>query len=330
MTCEICGGELEVGMPRCLYCGNKVEWPELKREPEPEEGGYTGNRRFCTRCGAPLTPGNEVCLACGHRNTPPGTYKDDAYHVGNEGYYGEASYKEHDRYEADHGNDARRYDRSDGRERRGYDDEPVYHEQRPAQQRSTSRGGMRVNPVGAAGKIVKGAASAIPTGGGGKKKKKKDDKKKTTRTVVLAVLGLMVLFGITFVIFFRLLGGSFSDASPSESPTPSETASPAATEDPNWTPTIRTERPASSSNGGGSSSGGTSNEREPSPVRTRAPQPQPTRAPQREEPTTEPEENADEETGSNEEENSSGAETGTDESGSETSSESESEVIEPE
>lgn len=329
MKCEICGGELEVGMPRCPYCGNKVEWPELKREPEHEDNVYTGGGRYCTRCGAPLRPGDDVCPACGHRNTP--AQGSGAVYDGNDrydgGYYGDESHSEP--YRGDYRNDVHRYEHSGEDERRGYSYEQRNTGQRQPQPRS-SRGGMRMNPVGAAGKIVKGAASAIPTGGGGKKKKKKDDKKKTTRTVVLAVLGLMVLFGITFVIFFRLLGGSFSDASPSESPTPSETASPAATEDPNWTPTIRTERPASSSNGGGSSSGGTSNEREPSPVRTRAPQPQPTRAPQREEPTAEPEENADEETGSNEEENSSGAETGTDESGSETGSESESEVIEPE
>ncbi|MGN0162109.1 MAG: YARHG domain-containing protein [Candidatus Ornithomonoglobus sp.] len=64
-------------------------------------------------------------------------------------------------------------------------------------------------------------------------------KKHPVRIAVIMVLAMMVIFAVTFSIFFHLLGGSFSEEEPTDTPAPVETLPVVATER-----SISTEAPA--------------------------------------------------------------------------------------
>lgn len=76
----------------------------------------------------------------------------------------------------------------------------------------------------------------IPAGGeddmsNRKANTQKGKKKHPVRTAVIMVLAMMVIFAITFSIFFHLLGGSFkNEEEPTDTPAPTETLPAAATE----------------------------------------------------------------------------------------------------
>lgn len=240
MKCSICGADVDAAYNSCPYCGNKIDWPEIRREvEEPPETPYNDEFRYCIRCGRPLDMRTHSCPSCGYRYT---SASGDTG-AGSSGSSG-TERKAPERSAGGGTGQARSGERSGGSCR-----------QSGAPRSTGGRGGAA--PVRAAGrtagKIVKGAASAIPSGGGSmsKKKKGKNKKKNNGKIAVLSVLGLMALFAVTFLIFFKLLGGSFSDAEPSASPSPtatvsaspSPTASASASAAPAWTPSVATRAP---------------------------------------------------------------------------------------
>ncbi len=248
---------MDPGYNSCPYCGNKIEWPELKQEQAEELRNvpYNDEFRFCIRCGRRLDPETHVCPSCGYRYAAAQEQSaEDPENTESAGRYPSDRVPD-DGYEA--------YSRGDSPERTG-----------------SRSGADPIRMVGkAAGKVVRGAAAAIPSGGGGmsgkNKKNKRNKKKNTGKIVVLSVIGMMALFAVTFVIFFYLLGGSFSSDEPTASPSVSPSSSPAAAE---WTPSISTRAPATQR----PQSAGTTR-KTPEPTRRPAPTPEPV-------PTQEPEE----------------------------------------
>ena len=109
----------------------------------------------------------------------------------------------------------------------------------------------------------------------------------------MAVAGLMAVFALTFVIFFNLLGGSFTGTDEETSPSPVASATAAATEAAEWTPTVRTEPPRATrqpqQHGGNEESRPA---RTPAPAEDEEPEERPEEEPETEAP--EPETDADE------------------------------------
>ncbi len=303
MKCSICGGDINYGERTCPYCGNRIKWETEEKPVQEHEIEETPGRsvKYCTWCGAQIDPVTNRCVSCGRESVIHDVNEDRNDHISQHAEYctwcgaridpvthrcvscGRISGLHHDSFSDEKKEQsAPRAEtvRSTAPGKVGYSDK--------GQNNKRQRYTKNIRPVKTAGKMVRGAASAIPSGGGKKKNKKKNgkDKRGSMKSVVLIVIGMMALFALTFVVFFNLLGSSLEE--PEETVSPAATMEGKETADPNWTPYIsETQKP--------------SHTKTPEkPAKTKAPQktkepmrtsePEPTPEPQRTEEVKQPEE----------------------------------------
>lgn len=313
MKCSICGGDINYGERTCPYCGNRIKW-ETEETPAPvheTEDAPGRNVKFCTWCGAQIDPVTNRCVSCGRESVIHGMNESVQSVDRNASQHtefctwcgaridpvthrcvscGRVSNLKHESF-----SDGIKEQSTPHAETRSSSPASSTVQQSEAgqdsrKQRQNVRYSKGVRPVRAAGKIVKGAASAIPSGGGKKKNKKKNnkDKRGSVKSVVLIVIGMMALFALTFVVFFNLLGGSLNE--PEETVSPSATMEGKETADPEWTPYISETQKPSPTKTPAKPSKTTAPQKTKEPVRTSEPAPKPTPEPQRTEEAKQPEE----------------------------------------
>lgn len=273
MKCSICGSELEPGAVLCKYCGNPVSDAEIREEKTETVNvdkvycnkcgrvldpfthkcssceGSEKTVRYCTKCGRLIDPKTNTCLNC----DPPRKY---CIKCGRalDPVTGKCNF----------------CDKKDGgekhAEREFEEDEWV---------RGRYEGSRHEEPRIYQGhrKVIEETERHIPDKGVSRpmankkgKNNKKGKKKNTALVVTLSVAGMVALFALTFLIFFNLLGGSFSEEA-TESPSPTVTAtavpSPSASPSPTAAPTKAPTQ---------------------APAKTQAPTPKPTAVPKTPEP----------------------------------------------
>lgn len=274
MKCSVCGSELEPGSIICKYCGNPVSETDMPLQsvstdqpdadivycskcgrvldPFTHKCSYCESgkeeKRFCVKCGRELDPVTHKCPVCDvikkyctkcGRELDPVTHKCSVCD----------SEKEDQRYLDNDGkndNTDRYYDEYED-EYDDYDDEEY---EDKAENRRKTAANLNIPRV-------KGVKINMP--GNKRKNSKKGKKKKNTALILtLSVAGMVALFALTFLVFFHLLGGTFSEeatespsptatvtASPSPSPSPSPTPSPKPTKAPTPAPAKKTQPPVS-------------------------------------------------------------------------------------
>lgn len=210
--CNKCGRALDPVTHSCPVCDSKED-----------------KRKYCTKCGSVLDPethlcpncdgagnGQKYCIKCG-RPLDPVTNRCTVCDANDNEEYSSNQRGMNDEYDGDYDGDYDdEYDYDDG-----YDD-TKYRKPRSVKMPSMGKGvNIRMAKKG--------------NGSKGKKKKKKN----TALVITLSVAGMMALFALTFLIFFHLLGGSFSsEEEVTESPSPTATATEyVATPSPTVSPT---------------------------------------------------------------------------------------------
>ncbi len=262
MKCSVCGSELESGSIICKYCGNPVREADMTLQSEQADSDAV----YCSKCGKVLDPfthkcssceGEKVKRVCGKcgRELDPVTQKCPVCDAVQR-YCSKCgreldplaqkcpicdSEPEKPRYFGSGQNDEYEYDDEyDEYEDDGYEEAPRYKKAYDVTHIPRIKG-VKINMSGKKGKSSK------------KGKKKKN----TALVVTLSVAGMVALFALTFLIFFHLLGGSFTEeaaespsptatvtASPSPSPSPTPTPSPKPTKAPTPAPAKKTQAPS--------------------------------------------------------------------------------------
>lgn len=263
MKCNVCGSEMEPGEKVCKYCGNRVSNSEdeyiqnLENEMDPNIvycmkcgrvldpfthkcsvcDNPLNEQKYCTKCGAVLDPethtcpncdradnGQKYCVKCG-RPLNPVTKRCTVCDAHDNEEYSPNKRDINNEYNGDYDDEYDEYDYDDR-----YD--------------NTKYRKPRHVKIPSIGKGVNIRMAKKSNGSKGKKKKKN-----TALVITLSVAGMMALFALTFLIFFHLLGGSFtSEEEVTESPSPTATATEfAATPSPTVLPTTPPKKTAAPS-----------------------------------------------------------------------------------